>query len=448
MSVNSKVIWSEGLFIQPQHFQQQERHTKHLVTQRPNISGLSNWGITALKIDEQLLALGKFGITQCKGILPDGTAFDIPEHQCAPSPIDIPANLTDMCIYLALPLNQLESIQSINPTNPNQELYRYQCNTIDITDTNVGSGISTKIQVGQLALRFLLGNENKGGYTYLKIAKIKKISNSKQILLEPNFCPPCLDVHAISFFVNFLSELLGLLHYRGDKIVEYITDINRAGVSEVSDFMLLQLINRAETLCQFLTNKQGIHPETLFCYLIQLMGELATFTSKSRRPIQIPEYFHDELQKSFTPIINEIRRALSVVLEHGAVQLKLEQQKYGIWLSSITDRTLLDKADFILAISADVAPDTLRTQLIAQTKIAPVEMIQSLINRALPGINLQPIIVVPRQIPFNTGFIYFILDKQHEYWKEMASSGAFAIQIGNDFPGLELQFWAVRGTTE
>ncbi|MEO8630231.1 MAG: type VI secretion system baseplate subunit TssK, partial [Betaproteobacteria bacterium] len=36
------------------------------------------------------------------------------------------------------------------------------------------------------------------------------------------------------------------------------------------------------------------------------------------------------------------------------------------------------------------------------------------------------------------------LDRSSEFWKMMADSAGFAFHIGGEFPGLTLEFWAVR----
>ena len=55
MSWNNKVVWSEGLFLRPQHFQQHDRYLENFVEGR--CSGLRTfpWGFTTLKIDSALL---------------------------------------------------------------------------------------------------------------------------------------------------------------------------------------------------------------------------------------------------------------------------------------------------------------------------------------------------------------------------------------------------------
>ena len=70
MGWENKVVWGEGLFLQPQHLQQQERYFERLV--RTSTAGLSpfSYGLTKLDIDTDLLALGKFAVRNAAGILP------------------------------------------------------------------------------------------------------------------------------------------------------------------------------------------------------------------------------------------------------------------------------------------------------------------------------------------------------------------------------------------
>ena len=39
MTISNKVVWSEGLFLRPQHFQQQDRYFEHYIDSRCNAAG-------------------------------------------------------------------------------------------------------------------------------------------------------------------------------------------------------------------------------------------------------------------------------------------------------------------------------------------------------------------------------------------------------------------------
>ena len=45
MSSQNKVVWSEGMFLRPQHFQQQDRYLERLVEARSGAIGSYYWGL-------------------------------------------------------------------------------------------------------------------------------------------------------------------------------------------------------------------------------------------------------------------------------------------------------------------------------------------------------------------------------------------------------------------
>ncbi|MCV5233200.1 type VI secretion system baseplate subunit TssK, partial [Escherichia coli] len=57
-----KVVWAEGMFLRPQHFQQQERHLDFLIQGRSLSAQPFYWGFSELTLDTQMLALGKVAL--------------------------------------------------------------------------------------------------------------------------------------------------------------------------------------------------------------------------------------------------------------------------------------------------------------------------------------------------------------------------------------------------
>ncbi|HBL65686.1 MAG TPA: type VI secretion system baseplate subunit TssK, partial [Achromobacter sp.] len=101
-------------------------------------------------------------------------------------------------------------------------------------------------------------------------------------------------------------------------------------------------------------------------------------------------------------------------------------------------------AGFVLAVHADMGTDTVRARFPAQVKIGPVERIRDLVHLQLPGVAVRALPVAPRQIPYSAGHVYFELDKSGEFWKQLERTGALALHLAGDFPGLTMEFWALR----
>jgi type VI secretion system protein ImpJ len=111
----------------------------------------------------------------------------------------------------------------------------------------------------------------------------------------------------------------------------------------------------------------------------------------------------------------------------------------------IPDVDLQRSAQFVLAVSAQMPSEALRARFPTQVKIGPAERIRDLVNLQLQGVPLLPMPVAPRQIPYHAGFSYFELDTRgNELWRQLESSGGLAMHVAGDFPGLEMEFWAIR----
>ncbi len=445
MSTTQKVIWSEGMFLHPHHFQQQDRHVEDLIQAQTRLLQPYYWGVSELKIDEQLLLLGKFALNACQGVLPDGTFFNIPSHDKPPASITVPAGTTNTMVYLGLPSKRAGTPEvTLEGASAQDHGARYQTETVEISDSNFGSEVVTPLKIGRLHLRLLLSKEDHHGFECLGLARISEVRTDGKILLDENYLPPCLNIQAIPTLCRFLQEIQGLIHYRGNVLMQRISEQVMNGLSEITDFLLLQIANRFEPLILHLSYLKSLHPEEFFKILIQIAGELATFTNEQRRPISMPKYLHNDLQSSFLPLMAELRRGLSIVIEENALSLKLEEHQANTWISTLNDKTLLDKATFILAVSADMPLDELRKLFPAQTKTAPAEEIRQLILRALSGIDLIALSSAPRQIPFHANYVYFSFNERHAFWQQLKNSAALAIQIGGDFPGLKMELWAIK----
>lgn len=443
MSMDNKVVWSEGMFLNPQHFQQHERYIENYVNGKCSAFGAYGWGLHEFTLDHELLKLGKLSIVRAKGVFPDGTPFNFPDVDEPPPVLEVPANVHDVIVYLAIPVKRPGAVEVLSGDDT-QGMARYFTSKTKIRDVTIDGGDTISIDVGKLRIRLLCDTDDLSGYACIGILRIAESRDDNNVLLDEQYIPTCLDCSASNRLSGFLSELIGLLHHRGESIAGRLADVNRGGTAEVADYMLLQLVNRLEPLATHLSSMQGLHPLELFTEAVQMNGELSTFVSKSKRPPTFPQYLHDKLQETFAPVIASLRQCLSMVYEQTAISLSLIEKKYGIRVAQIPDRSLLTTAMFVLAVRADVPENTLRAHLPAQMKIGPVERIRQLVNAAMPGIQIKSLPVAPRQIPFHSGCSYFELERNTPFWKELHHSGGFAVHIGGDFPGLEIEFWAIR----
>ena len=443
MSREHKVIWSEGMFLQPQHLQQHDRYLEKLLESRVSSATPYGWGFVKLALDNSALALGKLALSYASGIFPDGTPFDFPATHASPLPLEVPSSTKDQLIFLAVPLLRAGAKESQFDQEDGLGLARFTVTDLEVPDNATDN--SACIQVGQLRTRLMLQSDLTDAYACLGVVRLIERRADNELVLDKSYIPPTLGVNDNGTLSGYAREVAGLLHQRGEELAAQVTQPGRGGVAEIADFLLLQTINRYEPVFVNYTRASLLHPERLFLTCLHLAGELSTFSRESRRTPAYPEYLHDNLAKSFVPLIVDLRHSLSMVLHRSAVPIDLQDRKFGVRVAIISDQNLLKSASFVLAVNAQLSPEILRTRFPSQVKIGPVERIRDLVNLQLPGIPLRSMPVAPRQIPFHAGFNYFELERGGELWGQLERSGGMAMHIAGEFPGLELEFWGIKG---
>lgn len=444
MTWNNKVIWTEGMFLQPQHFQQHDRFLGWRAHARFGASLGYGWGYVSLVLDSAALTLGKIAVASAHGVMPDGVVFDIPGQDPAPAAFDVPPDTRDALVVLAITLQRPGIAESDAEADAGSMPPRYHTAEVDVGDSNATGERAVPIQVGRINLRVMLAEDASEGYATLGLCRVIERRADNRIVLDTHYVPPVLHAGGNDILASHLRELHGLLHQRGEALAARLAQPGRAGVGEIADFLLLEAINRHEPVYAQWRHASVLHPNAFYLAAVSLAGDLATFRDR-RRPVEMPPYLHDDLQRCFQPLMNDLRQSLSMVMEQTAIPIELQDRKYGVRVAIIPDVELQRSAQFVLAVAAQVPGDALRARFPTQVKIAPVERIRDLVNLQLPGVAVRPLPVAPRQIPYHAGNTYFELETRgNDIWKQLETSGGLAIHIAGDFPGLELEFWAIR----
>jgi len=441
---DSKVVWSEGLFLQPQHFQQNDRYVESLVGGLAGSLTPHAWGVSELTIDDELLRLGKFAVKSVSGLTPDGALFRVPAAEGHPPSMDVPENIKNTVIYLTIPTRR-HGATEVDMSGAEKSAARYAPSEIEITNAVGNQKTPTTLAVAKLRLEFALEMDDMSDRLAIPIARIIEVKSDKEVVLDRAFIPTCLDIRASTTLADFVREIEGLLGHRSDALSGRLVESGPAkAAAEITDFLLLICVNRYLPMTRHLSALQNAHPAMIYQFLIGLAGELSTYMDSTKKPQNFPLYQHENLTATFVDVMRALRQYLSAVLEQNAIQIPLEARKYGISVGMIADKRLLQGASFIMAAKADVPPETIRKHFPTQAKLGPVEGIRQLVNSALPGIGMRPMPVAPRQIPFHAGVTYFELDRGGDLWKQLQSSGGLAVHVAGDLPGLHMELWAIR----
>lgn len=444
MSSCKKVVWTEGMFLRPQHFQQQDRYLEFFAHQRNLASEPFFWGTRELSLDTAALAVGKLSLLSASGLFPDGTPFSFPDHGAVPEPLALREGAYDQVAYLAFPLRRAGGEEvSFEPMA--DSLARYTVIDALTHDGNSFAGEAAELQLAQPRVRLVLERDLPDGWVGIGIARVIECRSDRQLVLDRTYIPPVVSCRASAPLLSLLNELRGLVNQRADALSMRLGVPGRGGISEVGEFLMLQMLNRVQQQLAHLCTSPMLHPERFYLVLLQAAGELTTFMPGARRAPEWPGYMHDDLRACLEPLVLHLRAGLSSVLEQNAVQIDLQPRSHGVRIGQVNDAELIRSAQFVLAVHASTPPDQLRAQFPAQVKIGPADKIRDLVNLQLPGVGLRLLPVAPRQIPYHAGYHYFEMDTGIDLWKQLQASGALALHVAGEFPDLELECWAIRG---
>ena len=443
MAIEAKVVWSEGIFITPQHFQQFERYLESGLRQLAVSKEGYFWGFSSLVLNSDGLKRGVLGIREAEGIFPDGSIFVFSQKQLENLSLKVPENIKDTKVYLAitLPSSVNNEIDFLNQ-NSSANSYRYKAFEKTLADTTNSELDGRQITLADLNPTLILENDLTSNQTALPIAVIRSSSADFEIILDESYIPPSLGSQKQHHLKAYISEIHGLLMQKSNSLANAVNDPNTGGSVEVMDFMMLQTINRY--LAYLHHENEGArqtHPEQLFVNLSKLCADLMTFLP-SRKVGDIPIYEHNDLASCFGKLFFNLRKSLSIVLEQRAIRIPLDLRDEATRVAQTPDQSLLDKASFVLAIKADMPNEALRQKIVV--KIGTVEKVKELVAYHLPGIKVHALSVAPRELPYHSGYVYFELDKKHELWDMFDTSSGMAFHLAGNFPNLDVEFWAIK----
>jgi type VI secretion system protein ImpJ len=443
MSPNSPVVWSQGMFLMPHHFQQEARHVEYLLDMRVRAAGPLAWGFFDLALDEGLLATGQVAISRASGVLPDGTPFSIPHHDHPPPVLEVPPDMKNELVCLALPRARSGLTQVAFDGADVNSPCRWRVESGELRDITNAADDPEPVQTGALALKLVRAKDAGEGHAALGVVRVTECRSDHQVMLDRDYIAPQTRIDASQQLSSQASLLHGLIRQRAVALAARFGQLSH-GVSEMADFLMLQALNRAEPLFRQLALAPQAHPWELHRICLQLAGDLATFTTDARHAAEHPLYDHDDLKGCFAPLIADLRRMLSAVIDRNAVQIELAERDHGVHLAVFPNAELVRMSNLVLAVNAQLPAEQLRTRFTARSKLGPADRLRDLVNLNLPGIALRLLPTAPRQLPFHAGFHYFELDRGGELWKQLERSGSLALHVAGEFPSLELELWAVR----
>jgi len=443
MAGASRVAWREGLFLRPQHFQQQDRFVDNLVRASTGHLTPYPWGLAEAKLNDGAMQLSKFALDRLVAVLPDGTPVAVPDDDAPIPPLDIPPETRDAVVYVTLPARQPGAIE-FQARSQEAAHARNVVDEEEVYDAYAESRVSEPLEIARPNLRFAISRDQTEGRVILPLARIQEVQNGK-LVMDDRFIPPTLDIRASVRLTNFIDDIIGRADQRVEELALRSVETIEGGAESFASFLLLQALNRWTPVLHHMRALPNLHPERLYETFLGMAGELATLTTTDRRPPKFPAYDHLTPQLVFEPVFELLRTELSAMFERAAGQLPLETVGPGAYTARIDDHAIFQTSNLYLAVSSRTPAEIVLTRFPSLIKIGSVVKMREIVNNALQaGIRVAPTPSPPPQLRVMPGFVYFELDRSSPDWRDLDQAPALGLHVAGDWPELRMELWWVK----
>lgn len=442
-----RVLWGEGLFLRPQHFQIQDNYHDSQRALGMKLMHPYAYGIADVQIDQQLLESNLLSVQSLYGILPDGTIYQAPRTDALPKAVtlDTQDNGDEVFVFLSLEIvhsggNNIQSQHSDNPA-------RYVRGAIEAQDL-YSEAAEAVIDVIKLSPSLQLSHSAQAPSQDTVSLLIAKLVRTTQGIyqVDEDYIVPSVHIASNPALVSQVYRLMTMINTKSSSLYDHHRQTNNDLLefrsSDIASFWLLHTLNTAYSQLSHLHNHAKLHPERLYEALLNVASQLATFSSLYKVG-DLPAYHHDNANESFVSIIVIIRELLNTVIASNFISIPLRQNKPSYYTGELSSDKITRSTQLYLSVSSSQPMHELIDIVPRRFKIATPDAVEKRVLSALPGTPISHVSQVPSAIPVRPGFSYFTIEPIGELYDEMMKSESICIYVPNGFDDLKIELMAI-----
>lgn len=449
MSYTSKVLWGEGLFLRPQHFQQQDAYHESRLHHAALSLHPYYWGVRCLSFDLDALASGMLRATQLSVIFPDGEPYCAPGADRLPPAIaldSLPSGQTEFTFYLALPpiKEQGNNSSNLSDSHDSSASSRFANETAHCADLFTDA-MDAEVIYLRKNVRLITDSEPRSQLTTIPVIRIRR-SASGGFELDTSFVPPVASIEASSAIHQQLRRLLDMLQAKVNSLYGFHREPSKNIIEfrsgDVASFWLLHTANAAFASLSHLFRQPALHPERLFQELLTLAGSLMTFT-KAHTLADLPGYEHDNPGPGFMALDTIIRELLDTVISTRYFAIALTEVRRSFHVGHLDSGKIDEKTSFYISATSSMPTAELVDAIPMRLKVGAPNDVDKFVLSATPGVRLAYAPQVPPAIPVQPGACYFLLDSRSPLYERMLQAQSAAIYTPTGIPDLSIELIAV-----
>ena len=437
-----KVVWYEGMKLDPHHFQQADKYNQYYTNSRIASENPNAWGLRELHIDSAAISGGSFGLVRCSGIMPDGLIFDMPENDPLPKNRNFdtlfPATSEKLDVFLTIPS---ETHGGNNCQLDESSLYnnsRFVLQSFETLDYNTGTNMRN-VGVVKPNFQFRFGDENLEGFSSLKIGELARSSDGK-FTMNREYIVSAVSISASDVLLEHTRNILSTLVSKSKELrTQASIQKPELSITQVEILMMLHSINTFIPLLNYYYSSKHDHPESLYTLLLNLAGQLSTFTNLGLRNVEYPVYDHKHLTEIFNQMFTEITNMLNIqkTVERKDIIIQLRRQADTLFVGQLSPNHV--SAQFFIAVTGDIPEKKIISELPKNIKISAYEEIFAVHQAGIQGLTIEYIARPPAGISLNEKAHYFKVNKEGRFWEKIIAKNNIAFFIASEFKSLQME---------
>ena len=445
---SSKILWGEGLFLRPQHFQRQDAYHEWRLAEQARALHPYAWGVRRLVVDTDSLANGVLRLIELQAIFPDSEQFSAPLEDELPPPVSL-ANLdpgiSSVTFYATLPAFRSAGSNFATPEEAANSAARYVQHNQEAQDWFTQADTSDVVQL-QRTMRLVPETEPRDHLVSFPLCRILR-STTGAYTLDPDFMPPAVNIGASMPLLVMLRQLLDALQAKVDALYGFHREPSKHVIEfrsgDIASFWLLHTASSAYAALSHYHNHPQLHPERLFKRMLELAGALMTF-SKTYSLGELPSYNHTDPGACFTRLDEMLRELLETVISTRYFAIALAETKPSFYTGRLDSGQITPATNFYLGVRAAMSPAELVSVVPPRFKIGAPDDVDKLVLSATSGVRLTHAPQVPGAIPVKPDFYYFLIEPRGPLYERMLKGQVMTIYAPSGIHDLQMELYALN----
>lgn len=446
MSMANKLLWGEGLFLRPQHFQQQDQYHEQRLHESVKALHPYAWGVNQLQIDRDALANNSLRLLELSLVFQDGEIYNAAGGDELPDALDLgnlPSSLQSLTFHAALPAFKPFGGNFATSGQPNNAARYAQANLS--TPDLYTQAAQAELTYLKKNLRLVADSEPRDSYVSFPLLRLRRLSTGG-FEQDPAFVPPSLSIRSAPLLFLQLRRLIDALQAKVNALYGHHREPSKSVIEfrsgDMSSFWLLHTASAAYASLSHYFHHPALHPERLYEQLLALAGGLMTF-SRSHALADLPPYRHADPGPPFAQLHAMIRELLDTVISSKYFAIALTETKPSYHHGKLDSEKIDAKTAFYLGVSADMAGVELVDVVPLRFKVGAPDDVEKFVLSALPGVRLQHAPQVPAAVPVRPDMFYFTIEAKGQMYERMLQSQSLLVYVPSGMRELKLELVAV-----